>query len=637
MSVPFKKKPAWLASAGLLAVELPEPHYHAKYNGSSSAGAEAAGDEARSDAALDALAQAGVQLLCVPFYRGYGLEFEKEELERARELVPRAQARGLRVAARVTLGAVIPETLVAEESDARNWLQVNQDGQPALYGAAAAGTRVRPCYQSEGYQRHMEKVCALAVESGADLVLLEDVAYNPEPDTCRCPLCVSGFREMLREQYGPQDEATRAAGLARFGHQDFAHVRPPMYREERDAAAFPVLEGPHEQEWLRFKVRTLVRCVARLSHLMERKRPECAVAADVLRPAGTHAEWDGGLACVEMLPRLDAAGVPANAAGETAPDSWVRALQTARAFEVAVIARADTEQLLAATLAFHPTGGICIVGGGGEGKTLDTFAREYQEFQRGHRETLLQGARSLARVAVYHDPASLAFGGAAPHASLAFVERMLLEHQIAFDAVFPDHLDRLSSYRAVVLPDAECLSDETAGKLRTYVEAGGGVVITERTGACDPWRRARPRPVLSDLLDGKAEPSQEHATEGSRVSRYGQGRAAYVAGPRDELLEVLTMVAGEPPCRAAASSGRFLVQPWALTPAGLAVHVLSLDWETPVRGLEVSLACSRPPREGVPLSPVRTGEPLFFDYDASRERMHFRCTDVKGYVVFRVQ
>lgn len=678
MPAAFKKKPDWIHNTGLISVGFWEPLYFQKYIGSGGENLEAGYARAHSDESIEALAAAGVNLVWIHFFKGFGLEFEKEEMELARDYISRAHARGLRVAAYVTLGSLTPETLLLEEPDAQNWFQVNQDGQAPSCQTTFQCFRVRPCYNAEGYLRYMERVCAHALDCGADMIHFDNIGYNAEPDTCHCPLCVAAFREMLRDAYGTQSPETRAAGQARFGHHNFTHVRPPVYNRWNQAINQRRIQVAHQQEWVRFKVRSLTQALARLSRCIERKNPNAAVEANLFKAFGENTDWLHGINYNEQLPHLDYAfseegNQPGLINKHGASISRARTFKTARAFDVAVQVYNRTdfppeqyELSLAENMAFNPKGlghfGHPLHGVFAPDRPetatndpIQRLARQYVDFYRQHRETLLLNTRSLARVAVYRDTESLAYNSVETHRSQLNVEQALLEANVPFDLVYPAHLNDLSRYRAVVVPNAECLGNTAAERLKVFVEAGGGLLFTEQTGHLDPWRRKRAQPVFAELL-GTAVQAGE-----SVQASFGQGKVAYLpkldhveepstrpevwyvfnefwAAPRnkEQLLDALSFVAGEAPLRVRADGGRPLAEA-VDTPAGsTVVHVLNLDCGAPVRGLEISLYRETAPQEILPLSPTWSYQAIPFQYDEATRRVSFRFEELARYAIFRV-
>ncbi len=317
MSEFSKSKPQWIRDAGLVAVTLPPPPTLRKYAGGQRTDFEEHYDLNYSDASLDSLVRAGVTLVYVRFFSGFGIEFEKDEMERVHDYITRAHARGIKVAAVVALGTLTSETLLSEENDAQNWLQFNSDGRtfvPDQGGHLWSAERghpgrpaARPCYNSESFLRYIERVCGMAVDFGADLIYFDSVGYNAEPDTCRCPICVGLFREYLRAQYGAQEDRTRHAGKERFGHNSFTHVRPPVF-SAASASMASTADSPHEQEWIKFKAHTLAQSVSRLSRAIFKRNPQCAVGAELLTQ-NVFADATHGLSVPQLLPHLDVAGL----------------------------------------------------------------------------------------------------------------------------------------------------------------------------------------------------------------------------------------------------------------------------------------------------------------------------------------
>ena len=672
MPSPIKKKPAWLQQAGLLATSFGDPLYLLKYQGGQAVDVEAEYERERSDETLDALAAAGFNLVRMPFFHGFGLEFEREEMERSRACIARVHARGLRAATRVSLGSLTPETLLNEEPEAQNWLQVNRKGLPPSSRAELPGLCVRPCYNAEGYLRYLERVCTQALDCGADMLSFEDLGYNLDPDTCHCPVCVAGFRAHLRERYGPQTEATRAAGLARFGHHQFAHVRPPVPAQGTPDSDAGRLSGPHLQEWEAFKVRTIASCLARLSRHIERKNPECAVEASLVQSSGEPLDERHGIDSAALLPWLDCLSMErphrhaaAYASGESV--SRARSFKLARAFDVtpcfghAPQTEAQWEGSLAEHMAcggaglgdlglpsqgFWTTGQASLAESGPKGR----ITKAYLDFYLRFRAELFTQTRPLPFLAVLCETPRLPFRRFATMHGPWNVEQILLERGIPFDLLPADRLEELPRYRGVVLADAQGLSDAFAAKLRAYVASGGGLVATEETGACDEWLRIRKQPALAELFATNSGPepraqfgSGKAALVSRRVPQAGleaegdpEERVAMARGS-DELLDAIRFVAGESPLSVVAESGR----PWAearRTASGaLALHVLNRAPGTPMRGLEVSVYMEQAPREIQPLSPEHTYAPLQHGFDTERKRTTFRMEDAPAYVLFHLQ
>ncbi|MCY3021675.1 MAG: beta-galactosidase [Planctomycetota bacterium] len=667
-----RARPHWISNTGLISVSLPEPPLARKYRGGQPGDMETRYERALADEALDALVRAGVTLVWLRFYSGFGLEFEKAESERGREFIARAHARGLKVAASVQLGLLVPETLWLEESECHNWLQVNPDGQHPWAGPDAGPAGVRPCYNSEGFLRYMERVCGLAVDCGADLVHLGNVGYNPEPDTCRCPICVGAFRDFLHQQYGSQEEQTREAGMARFGHTTFTHVRPPGVLHGARPVPDAAVDSPHEQEWIRFKVHTLTACLARLSRAIGRRNPQCTVSADLLRHADVWTEALSGVCYAEQLPHVDLiAPSPAWRQGAFTADTQssqrmtledfpeglleeppqpprvsretcriVPGLKAARAFGVAAetdVRDGDLEINLACNLAFNPFGlgrlgnsdDPWVAPGGEERAAQDEHAktlRAYVEFYKQH-QALLLGGQSLRGIAVYHDAPSCMYDGAAGGEARRICEESLVGGW-PFEPLYPNQPGEMARYRCVLLAGCEHLADGVVETLTRYVEGGGGLVAIGDAGTRDEWGRVRAVPALAGLLGPEYPQAVRRAV--------GAGRVAYVpqAADVEGALGALQFAAGEPaPWRVETESGRVISQAARAKSGALVLHLINVDAE-PVRDVRCALACERQPQEVQPLAPGQAFEPLAFTWESGVAR--FTVGELARYALVQV-
>jgi hypothetical protein len=81
------------------------------------------------------------------------------------------------------------------------------------------------------------------------------------------------------------------------------------------------------------------------------------------------------------------------------------------------------------------------------------------------------------------------------------------------------------------------LSDEQIAAVRKYVDAGGGLIVTGRTGFYDSWRRSRVTPGLQDLVGWRATASTPMnpmanaaliAPDSTSRNEFGHGRVAYI-------------------------------------------------------------------------------------------------------------
>lgn len=492
----IRERPEWLRGGQIKYVELPEPPNVQRYIGGQRADVDEAYDAAMSPEALARLKADGADLISVRFFSGFGLEFEAAEIERSRECVARAHEAGLRAAARITIGWCVPETLIQEESDSQNWMQLTHDGK-SVWGSQSF--QCRPCYNSEGWLRYVEKAAGAASDAGVDLILFDGAGYSPTVRACHCPLCVASFRDFLRAKYGGQEDATRHAGQERFGHNSFIHVRPPVESVASEVTA------PHQQEWVLFKIRTVTDAIARVTRFVRRRNPLCAVGAEVFDTffaAGS--EYLFGIEPAQWLPLLDAAFM--REPRIAFPDDWSENDRAQRGVNTHLSAK---------------------VARGFGAALLDMLQPPAAE------------TGGPARMAIFHDEPSATFNSSAAD-SRHELETKLLNRGVSYDVLHAGNLDRLKDYPCAVLANCECLSDELATVFQDYAQNGGSLIITEDTGRRDAWRRTRPYNAFESALGPK--PALK------LFKQFGQGRVAYLpwtAADLSDFEEAVKWLMGE--------------------------------------------------------------------------------------------
>jgi hypothetical protein len=633
MTEHVRVKPNWLRDAGLVSVSLPDAPIVQKYRGAQRLDCEEQYTQALSDSALDSLARAGVTLVWIPFFNGFGLEFEKAETERLREYIARVHARGFKAAASIQVGALVPETLMLEDSESQNWLQVNGNGQHPAVSSHGGFSLVRPCFNSESFLRYMERVCSLAVDCGADLVHFKSLGYNAEPDTCRCPICVSSYREFLKSQYGAQDERTKQAGKDRFGHNNFTHVRPPAAEDTAGSQ-----DNPHLQEWTKFKVKSLSACLSRLALAVTKRNPECAVGADLMRGPDVNADAYG-INYSEQLPQIDVVAIGGGHVNLNLVANRVRCLRVARVCGATIDSSSGgkLDLRIAINLALSERG----LGGMGSATSaafapgwenrVETDAslnnlRGYIDFYHRHKGTLLQGARSLTAIGVYRDTPSRAFSGEKPQA-WSGIEAELVNADVAFNPVFPNQLGNLSIHRCIIVAECESMSDEVVNAFERYVNAGGALVILGDAGSRDGWRRKRNAPALAALIGSEFPNASQR--------NIGDGRVIYVPAPSDaaKIAETIAVLSFARPWSVSAEGGSIVSQAVQTRGGALALHVVNVADEN-ARNVRVSLACETAPQQVLPLSAEGNHEPVQFTYDNGR--VNFSIESLRRYVLFQI-
>ena len=78
-------------------------------------------------------------------------------------------------------------------------------------------------------------------------------------------------------------------------------------------------------------------------------------------------------------------------------------------------------------------------------------------------------------------------------------EVLILGHPDIFDDA--PQLDRLSRYKELIIPNADCISDRQAKTISDWVRQGGHLVLWGEVGTRDEELRRRPSPVFTELIN----------------------------------------------------------------------------------------------------------------------------------------
>jgi hypothetical protein len=145
----------------------------------------------------------------------------------------------------------------------------------------------------------------------------------------------------------------------------------------------------------------------------------------------------------------------------------------------------------------------------GEDRRWQKVGEDYFRWTAKH-DNHLATRRSIANIGVvfgqstqllYPGPATVRTRGYM-HETTQGIYDALLRGRFAFDFVHEDRLgpERLSKYRALLLPNVAMLSDSQCRQIADYVHSGGSIMASFETGLYDEDLRQRPNFGLADLL-----------------------------------------------------------------------------------------------------------------------------------------
>ncbi|MCZ2075000.1 MAG: beta-galactosidase [Bryobacterales bacterium] len=523
-------KPSWLGKEPLVIVGNWDsmPIFRRRVGGTPAWQEEDYAREHTEEAVLK-LKELGVTMAVIHFYKGYGLEAEKEHMADARRLADLCKKHGIRVG--VYVGSTIAyETFLHEEPKAKDWFVERHLGRPVVYGDQTFRKRVY--FMHPGYREYMKRVVTIAIRDfKADLIHFDNTSLQAQPAIFFHPMAVEDFRAFLRKKYTP-DQLKR-----RFGFSDVSFVEPP----EIERTPVPI-NDPMHQEWADFRCEQLTAYYAEMERLIRSLNPETAVESNPHSGiSGRNVVWEQGVDYARFLPHMDVVWTEeGNEPGVTKDDiliSKIRTFKMAAKYNTSIFTYTGGGRggklAMAEAMAFNRQN-LGMVGGALAGYELPEEQRTYIRFYRDRFHDLYRDVQNRADVAVLHGFASMAYNSDLPWQSSMLFEQALIQAKVPFDIIFDEHLRDLSKYRVLVLPDQESMSDAQAALVREYVRRGGGLVATGHASLFTEERRRRRNFALADLfgIDAPAYAAgraPERIVDSTPVrNELGKGRIVYI-------------------------------------------------------------------------------------------------------------
>jgi hypothetical protein len=454
-----------------------------------------------TEEAVRKLKDLGVTMGVIHFYKGFGLKAEAEHMQDARKLAALLKKNGMRVGVYVG-STVVHETFLAETPEAREWFVPDFLGRPVMYPNQTFRKRVY--FMHPGYREYMKRVLKIALtEFQADLIHFDNTSMQAQPAVFHHPLAVRDFREYLARKYTAEERK------ARYGYAETRFVEPPAIDQAMSAINDPLL-----QDWADFRCHQLTAYYAEMEGYIRSIKPDAAVESNPHAGiSGQNTVWEQGVDYPRLLRHMDVVWSEEGNRAQVTPEgiliSKIRSYKMAETLGNRIFTYtgggAGGKLEMAEAMAFNRET-VGQVGDFLAGYSFPEDQRSYPRFFHQNFAAVYRGARSRADVAVLHSFESMAFNNDLPWQSSMLVQQALIQAHVPFDIIFDDQLAELAKYRALVLPDQECLTDEQIGLIRRYVEGGGGLVATENTSLFDARRRRRMNFGLSEVLGVTAPP-----------------------------------------------------------------------------------------------------------------------------------
>ncbi len=521
---------SWLRHGMIDAGGLHEPYIFIVRRGGQRLDARQISEYEQSEGLIKQLHHQGVEVFHTHLYKGFGMAAEKEGMEDTKHAVAIAHSHGMKADTYIQWSSMMYETFFAEEPNAVNWIERNIAGLPILitYGYQQS-FRYMPCFTNQDYIDYLKHIVRYAIlEVDTDFIHFDNFNLNAEPDSCHCPRCIDGFRAFLRTKYSPAELRDR------FGFENISFVKPPQWNSDDPPDQMEIIYDPAFQEWVDFRCQTMADALQQVSRYAKSLNSEVAVEINPGGIDGENRPWTSAVDHARLLKFTESFWSEEHDAPAFLSDgrliSKIRSYKLARTYSNVLLTYvADDPVGMAEALAFNQTLGF--VGS----NPLSSVTLSYIDFYRTNR-SMYVGSEDVTPVAVFRSYASLTYHNASAQLSAILVEQSLIQSRVPFALIFDEHLRDLTKYSVLVLPNSECLSDEQISLIRSYVENGGGLVVTEQTGLYDNWRRTRVNPGLEGLVKGQPhglgyqQDVKAHAgnTGSPAWSQVGHGRVAYI-------------------------------------------------------------------------------------------------------------
>ena len=432
----------------------------------------------------------GVTMTMPGAYKGAGMKAELPSMKFLKDYVELCHREGMRVAVYVYSGSLFSEIFAKERLDMRDWLTLDQNGQPQRFSDRAFrfyANRVHPDSQA-----HLKEIVAwVAREMKPDLLHFDNYMIGaPGNDKISLDL----FRNYLREHGTPKEY-----GLADFNEIKSAPTQggTPLYRA-----------------WLRFITQFQAGSLAEVVAVARAIDPK--VLIDSHPGTAESGLGAGGGNPGSMLRYSEAyfSGDGSYSGRNLYSEGLVTAIRdfrTAQAMgNMLFTLGIHTPGQLAENMAFNTNGISCPVNfqdfntydptfhvGGYHGTYhLDEVLPMYRFFRE--KRSYLSKVTRLPDIAVLRSFTSQVLVGGGQKATYLF-EQHCIDARTPWTFVFEEYLDDLDRYPAVCLVGSNALTDQHIGKLRKYAKSGGGLILTDETGKFDEHANARPVNPFADL------------------------------------------------------------------------------------------------------------------------------------------
>ena len=536
----------------------------------------------------------GVTCIATSFYKGYGLEAEKEEIARQANVVRMAHEIGLKVLGYINSDACYYETLFKELPDARNMLQRDVNGNWRHPGTSYYPHKACLCVGWPGYLKWMRKVMARAFELGYDGIHF-DMAHQ---GTCFCDACTMQFREYLEKN---------VTDRTRLGFTGFEHVEIPLVLPVSDwdkrLGHVEMTVDPLAQEWIKFNSERFFRVRREMYDFAKQFGEDkcvvinnaCSNVADGgdplrFRDAGDcfyiesnfpYVLEDGNIrTSVFNYKNMEAMGAIPIPTQWLVKDGTVSLPETPGQISLGILESAVYGGVPGNTWSCRviPGKGLHL----DRTELTDAYAKVIS-FLDAHRD-IYAGSKSLPIVTILSTWEDFAYNRDTEinHQALSTMMYTLQRANIPFRYQYVSDFDpKTTDAKLVILSDCHAISTADAGKITAFVKGGGRLLATGVSGDYNE-NVLRYAENLFDGLPGerfvRIAPAPEKASTAALYPEiWGKHVTNYPEGWREIVDGVRRLSAGLMPYECEADDGVFM-EPRLNACGRLFIHVLNF-WD----------------------------------------------------------
>lgn len=473
------------------------------------------------------LKAAHINTFHVVFSVGFNIEAEKIQRDLLRPLVEKCHQCGIKLIAYLDSVNIFWVSLFESHPEAKNWLQVDKDGNPVQYGEPKGNPwRYRACLNNPNWIEYRKKIVKMAIDMGFSGIYLDNPYINMS--ACYCSYCRDKFKKYCREKLAKEHDLPTQPNWSDSVWQAFIKFRYEtlssgliQYRKYIKSVnpqiAFTFNTSPPT---------TLIPVTERTMHGVN----VCTVAkiADFL-----YFEIDGTFPRVEdgrLISNIESLkyGISATKGKNIVCKMYLpeKFFPTATQVKLAV---AEVSSLSCAynvhNLTFMENQSLLKVA-----KTREALGQYFGFLEKN--ENCYVGTRSIADVAVlYSQPTQDWYCNDReehdyPHCR--GLDQALIDSHFLFDIIHDEDLTEniLSKYKTLILPNVVCMSQDQIEQIEKFVEKGHGLVATAETSLYNENYRKRNDFGLARILG---------MHYGEKIfkpikSKYGQGRVVFFPG-----------------------------------------------------------------------------------------------------------